>query len=189
MDYNSVHNLFDYDYVNGGLIWRVDYGFYGYVGDYAAWINECGYKYIKLKDKLSYTEHRLVWLWHHKRFPVGGKEIDHINRDRADNRIENLREVTHRENCENTVNRTDNTSGVRGVHFSNKDNSWHARIMTNGTHKHIHWSRCFDEAVLHRLAAEQCLGWINHETTSPAYQYALKHGLIFGGRLDGESVR
>lgn len=43
-----------------------------------------------------YSAHRLAWLLYYKVWPMG--EIDHVNGNRADNRIENLREVTHRDN-------------------------------------------------------------------------------------------
>ena len=72
-----------------------------------------GYKIVKIKGK-QYKEHRLVWFLYHGRFPK--KEIDHINRIRNDNRIENLREVTREENIKNTVKKINKDTGVYGVY-------------------------------------------------------------------------
>ncbi len=56
------------------------------------------YKVIAI-DGSNYPEHHLVWMIHHGSWPT--KFIDHINGDPSDNRIENLREVTHAENIQN----------------------------------------------------------------------------------------
>lgn len=68
--------------------------------------------------------HRLVWVYHHGYWPT--KQIDHINGDKLDNRIENLREVTNGENAQNRK--------VRGVSFDHRkvERPWRARIMVNG---------------------------------------------------------
>ena len=62
------------------------------LGDYLA----CKINYIK------YRMHRLVWIYHNGAIPLG-MEIDHINRDKHDNRIENLRMVTRWENQHNAI--------------------------------------------------------------------------------------
>ena len=72
-----------------------------------------GYLIIKIKGK-QYKAHRLVYLWHHGRFP--SEEIDHINRIRDDNRIENLRESTRKQNVRNTKRKPNKDTGVVGVH-------------------------------------------------------------------------
>ena len=60
--------------------------------------NGNGYLLLRLSRR-SYYIHRLVWLWFHGEFPTG--QIDHINRDRLDNRIENLRDATASQNRAN----------------------------------------------------------------------------------------
>ena len=62
-------------------------------------LDKDGYLIIKIKGK-QYKAHRLVYAYHHGKFPA--KEIDHINRVRTDNRIENLRECTRIENIKNS---------------------------------------------------------------------------------------
>lgn len=71
-----------------------------------------GYRVIKIGKK-KYSAHRLAWLYIYGHFPAG--DIDHINGDRGDNRISNLREASRAQNCRN-AKRTAGASGVVGVH-------------------------------------------------------------------------
>ena len=72
-----------------------------------------GYLIIKIKGK-QYKAHRLVYAYFNGRFPPD--EIDHINRVRSDNRIENLRACTRQQNIANTTKRPNPVTGVVGVH-------------------------------------------------------------------------
>lgn len=69
--------------------------------------------------------HRVIWAMHHGRWPDG--QIDHINGDRSDNRIENLREVDAAENARNHSMHRNNTSGHVGVTWSAMRNKWMVR--------------------------------------------------------------
>ena len=73
-----------------------------------------GYLIIKIKGK-QYKAHRLVYAYFHGRFPE--LEIDHINRQRTDNRIENLREVDRQTNVDNTVRKINPDTGTVGIHI------------------------------------------------------------------------
>jgi hypothetical protein len=66
-------------------------------------------------------------------------EIDHKNRDRADNRISNLRDIPHSENRKNSKVYNTNTSGHTGVHFDKNRNMWMASIQVD--HILIHLGR------------------------------------------------
>ena len=88
-----------------------------------------GYIQIKIAGKL-YLAHRLAWLYVFGVFPK--HEIDHINRNKADNRIDNLREATRRENEYNKPRRKDNTSGYTGVTMCKSSGRWIANIKRNG---------------------------------------------------------
>ena len=69
--------------------------------------------------------HRVIWAIVHGLWP---NQIDHINGDRADNRLANLREVDDAENRKNTALRADNKSGHHGVRWSEKLGRWRAEI-------------------------------------------------------------
>ena len=69
-------------------------------------------------DGNSYKRSRLVWLYHNGYFPE--HNIDHINRNRWNDKIENLREVTQQCNLRNCGNLKNNTSGVKGVYWDKK---------------------------------------------------------------------
>lgn len=83
-----------FSYQDGKLIWRHGRGKI-LTGDVAGHLKPDGYVAIGL-DYAEYKAHRLVWKWHHGSDP---EILDHVNGVRHDNRIENLEEVTNRENC------------------------------------------------------------------------------------------
>ena len=115
------------------------------------------------------SAHRVAWALHYGKWPDG--HIDHINGDRADNRIENLRDVLHHDNMRNMAATRLNTSGQVGVRWNKKDKRWHARIGGGGgkSFKHIGVYKTFDEAVAARKQAEIEMGYHpNHgRTTCP----------------------
>lgn len=107
-----------------------------------------GYRFIVI-NKVLYRAHRLIWKMFHGRDP---HELDHINRNRTDNRIENLREVTRSENNFNHPVRKDNKCGVRGVSWHSKTNKWRVGITFN---KKTMYLGCFKDLELACLVAEE----------------------------------
>lgn len=94
------NEYFWYDPQHGDLIWKVERRSRKVKGTEAGHLNANGYIQVKLGEKL-YRAHRIAWeLYHGKEIPEG-MVIDHINGDRSDNRIYNLRCVTHSENAQN----------------------------------------------------------------------------------------
>lgn len=87
------------------------------------------------KGKRLYLGHRVAWLLHHGAWPVHG--IDHINGDKSDNRIANLREATQHQNGGNQRLRRNNTSGFKGVCWDTWTNRWVATIMAHGKHHNL----------------------------------------------------
>ena len=79
--------------------------------------------------------------------------VDHINHNRLDNRISNLRICTRQENCMNSGKRY-NSSGVTGVTWAQNRNRWHARIVINGKQKHLGYFKTKEEAIEARRQAE-----------------------------------
>jgi len=125
--------LLDYEPATGHFLWKVRRNaFRGAVnpGSIAGFVDaSTGYVRIGI-DGRHYLAHRLAWFFTHGRWPAG--EIDHANRNRADNSLGNLREATRSENAHNTPRRADNTSGYRGVHWAPKQRRWYARIAVDG---------------------------------------------------------
>lgn len=76
--------------------------------------------------------HRLAWLYMTGEFPAQGAEVDHINRNKLDNRWENLRVVSASENRHNRGMNGNNTSGVKGVSYHSQRGTWVAEYMNNG---------------------------------------------------------
>jgi hypothetical protein len=85
-----------------------------------------GYLYGSLLKTLFFA-HRVAWAVKKRRWPLG--DIDHINGDRADNRIENLREASKSQNSMNQKARCNNKSGFKGVRFYENAGKFGARIQ------------------------------------------------------------
>lgn len=114
-------------------------------------------------DGKNCLAHRVAWAIHYGSWP--SDSIDHINGVRSDNRLINLRDVSHSENLRNTRRRSDNTSGTTGVYWSKEKQRWAAYIKAE---KIIPLGRyeTYAEAVAARKAAEKVLGYhSNHGRT------------------------
>ncbi len=85
---------------------------------------------IAMADGVRIKVHRIVWLMHYGSWPT--KAIDHVNGDRSDNRIENLRDVDQLENSRNQQRRSTNSSGVTGVFWNYIHRKWQASISVEG---------------------------------------------------------
>lgn len=101
--------------------------------------------------------HRIIWMFVHGNWPNG--EIDHIDGDRSNNRIKNLRLVTDSENRRNSKRPSNNVSGVMGVYWRKDLSKWEAKITVSGSQKHIGTFCNFDEAVVARKSAEAKYGY------------------------------
>jgi len=123
-------------------------------GSKAGNIGKNGYVRIQFKGRF-YRGHRVAWFLYYGVWPSRG--LDHINRNRSDNRIENLREVSQRENVLNKSIRKDNTSGYTGV-VSFKD-KWRATISDNGKRISLGDFENIEDAAKARLEAEKKLGY------------------------------
>ena len=73
--------------------------------------------------------------------------IDHINNDKLDNNVCNLRFCTQQENCMNRKLSSKNSSNYKGVTFHKRSNKWHARIMVNKKLKHLGYFDKIEDAV------------------------------------------
>ena len=98
-------------------------------GEIAGSLNSHGYLRIRI-DRHEYLSHRLAWFYIYGNWPE--EQIDHINRNRTDNRILNLRSASHSENQQNKSIQKNNKSGAKGVYWNKKDHKWMVRIAVNG---------------------------------------------------------
>jgi hypothetical protein len=112
------------------------------------------YRYIH-SDKKLYLAHRLAWFMYYGTWPAN--QIDHINGDGLDNRICNLRDVTHAENGRNLKLKKNNTTGVCGVSF--QANRYKAEIWFEGKKYHLGRFINLEDAALARAEAEKKFGF------------------------------
>ena len=131
-----------------------------------------GYRDIRV-DRVLYKAHRLAWLYVHGYFPEN--DIDHIDKNPSNNRINNLRAVSRSCNMRNTGNPKTNMSGCKGVWWDKSYRKWRAMVTINQNVKGLGSFSDYDEAVCHRLAAEQCVNWQGCDSNSPAFQYVQKN--------------
>ena len=110
-------------------------------GSIAGNINGTGYVVLYVCGKL-YKAHRLAYLLEYGHLP---KVVDHINGNRSDNRILNLRGCTHAENLKNTGISPRNTSGLKGV--SPHKGRWKAMITSNGKVRFLGVFDCKEDAA------------------------------------------
>ena len=163
---SELLGLFNYE--EGKLYWKVMKGPRVKVNSEAGSVNSEGYQQIRINSKF-YKAHRLIWLYCFGYTPEG--DIDHINRNKLDNRIENLREVSRQCNMRNRPMPCNNTSSVVGVIWVNRDKLWKAQVQVSGKTIYLGAFDDFTEAVAHRLAAEQALDWSGCHDNSTAYQH------------------
>jgi len=145
LDHDMVRALFDYDTINGGLIWKKN-------GKVAGSIEHHGYIRIGVNGK-TYRAHHLVWLWHHGVFP--DTIVDHINQNKSDNRIENLRLSDPTLNNLNRSTGSNNTSGYKGVSYVKRINKYQATITVKGKLYRLGQYKTFEEAKYARISAEE----------------------------------
>ena len=121
------------EYRDGILYWKVKPSINKNIWDAAGCINGDGYLQTSFKNR-RFLNHRLIFLMHNRYLP---QFIDHIDGDRLNNKIDNLREATASQNSHNSKVRVNNKSGIKGVYFHKKTGKWAAGIRCKGKHIHI----------------------------------------------------
>ncbi len=138
-----LRELLSYNPATGEFVW-IDSRPFNRKKGLAGRVIPGGYRAIKI-DGRSYLEHRLAWLYVYDEWPTG--QIDHKNRARADNKIENLRDVTASENQENTLLSPKNKSGHRGVSWNKNEGKWNAKIGHKGKKFHLGYFHDLQSAI------------------------------------------
>lgn len=176
-----LHELLDYHPNSGRFVWKLrglkwfkderscniwNSRYAGKVAGSKSCRNHTNYIQIGILGR-NYLAHRLCWLYSYGELP---DTIDHINGDGSDNRIENLRNVTQKENNRNTSIGVNNTSGYVGVCMDNRSGKWMAYIKVDGKFKNLGYFESKYDAHLARKEADDLYGF--HEL----------HGTIKGGK-------
>lgn len=113
----------------------------------------------------KFYAHRVIWALNHGAWPAS--DLDHINHDRTDNRLSNLRLVSRSENLKNQSRHSRNTSGVTGVVYCSKSQKWWAKITADGQYHGLGYFTDFKAAVAARKQAEKAFGFHkNHGLSS-----------------------
>jgi len=152
---DALKGLLDYNVSTGDFYWKKRRS--GVSKQLkAGWKENNGYWRIKI-DGVKYQAHRLAWLYTTGNWPKD--QIDHIDGDRLNNSIFNLRVVDNQTNCCNTQLRSNNTSGVVGVSWHKRHNKWQVSIGIDNVLKYIGRFDDFEEACFERKLAEKRYGF------------------------------
>lgn len=124
-----VQEALDYHPESGLFLWRTQRNSHSTPGKLAGCRNSLGYWEIGLNG-VTRPAHRLAWVLVHGAFPQCS--VDHINGDRCDNRIQNLRLADASRQAMNRGTRSDSATGIKGVRWDAKSRRWVARIGWRG---------------------------------------------------------
>lgn len=119
---------------------------------------EIDYYKVRLNKSKLYFSHRVIWVMHNGDIP-DGLDIDHKDGDGLNNRLDNLRVVTHSGNMKNRRLASHNKSGCHGINWVPRLSKWVVQITSDGYTKHLGTFADFYDAVAARKAAEAELGF------------------------------
>ncbi len=147
--------VLNYDKETGSFKWLIYRNYKVGRGSFAGNEPTIVAPYIKiLIDGMPHKAHRLAWFFVYGEWPKG--QIDHINGNKGDNRICNLRDVSKQTNSENMRRaRADSKTGMQGVQVWH--HKWRARITINGKKRHLGLFKTADEAHAVYVAAKRSL--------------------------------
>tara|TARA_R110000744_G_C19236127_1_gene548725 strand:+ start:290 stop:802 length:513 start_codon:yes stop_codon:yes gene_type:complete len=126
LTFKKAHETFSYDPVEGVLTWKIKPNPKICIGTKVGGYTGRGYLGFGFQNKKMYV-HRVVWLMAHGSWPV---QIDHVDHDKTNNRLENLRSVTASLNNKNRPLNLNNKSGMPGVCWNKANETWVIRIGT-----------------------------------------------------------
>lgn len=125
-----LHELFRYNAETGNLIRRIHVSSNARAGDVAGTVSRHGYLQVSI-DKKLYHGHRIIWRMVKGEIPVG-MCIDHIDNDKLNNKLENLRLATMSNNNCNRSMSSNNTSGLKGASYERRSGKFQSHIKING---------------------------------------------------------
>jgi len=152
LTHDRLTHLFTYDQKTGEFVRRVYLWGPAQAGMKVGSKHSCGYLECMI-DGERYFLHRLAWFYVHKKWPDG--VIDHINHDRKDNRISNLRDVSPQGNVVNSSLKCTNKTGHKGIYICSRTGKYVAQITFNYKSRHLGTFELLQHAVQARQAAEK----------------------------------
>ncbi len=160
----ELHRIFEYNPNDGLFRWKVKKARRVQIGNAAGTLHPNGYVYIKIAD-IRYFAHVLAWIYIYGERP---DMLDHIDRCRSNNRIENLRVCTGSQNKYNSSRYCNNTSGKRGVSWHKQYQKWQAYINIDGRRKYLGRFPSIEEATIaYETAARELQGeFIYHDNAT-----------------------
>ena len=169
LEFDETDKLLSYDPETGNLTWKINRCGTAKAGMIAGHLDSShGYRIVRVNGE-RYRAHRVAWLLHYKEMPT--ERIDHINRNRDDNSIKNLRCVDKVTNHRNAKKPKNNTSGHVGVSWNKRDRNWRAAITVNNQKIILGGRANINDAIKLRKDAELKYGF--HEN----------HGKIIEGDI------
>jgi hypothetical protein len=135
--YERLRELLTYNSETGAFIWNMDRKCRQVkAGDVAGHKSRLGYMVTGIDGSAPMLMHRLAWFYVYGQHP--SEQIDHINGNRSDNRLINLRVVNNQQNNQNRhILRSTNTSGYAGVSWHKQRSRWNATITVSGKKKSL----------------------------------------------------
>ena len=144
IDITQLREAFTYDPNSGDLVRKS-------TGRPSKGLDAYGYIQLGYRKKM-YKAHRLIWAIVYGEFPKG--QIDHINGNRSDNLLCNLRVVTQQQNLYNKQIHKNNSSGFTGVCWNKKCSKWQSSISVKGSNIYLGVFDCPEEAHLAYIKAK-----------------------------------
>ena len=143
---------FTYNPITGELLWKLPTSKMHKPKDVAGNLDKKGYHVVCIKGQ-TYFVHRVAWAMMEGKWPT--KEIDHIDRNPANNSWDNLRQVTRSQQNQNKGTRASSVSGVTGVRYRANEKRWTARLHLQGKDKWLGSFKTKEAAIDARIKAEQ----------------------------------
>jgi hypothetical protein len=163
IDSDLAEALLDYNADNGSFVWTNYNKNNCKKGMAAGTVNKRGYLKIQIFGKV-YCAHRIAWLIYYGKHPEYG--IDHIDGDKLNNAISNLRDADQLENSKNAKLSIANKSGFTGVTWAVHRNKWRSRIMFEGKDITLGFFSDIEDAISARKSANKKYGFhVNHGRT------------------------
>ena len=147
----ELHRLFEYK--EGNLYWKIKTARRIKIGDKAGCVDGNGYACLRI-NSVRYRMHRIIWAYHYDAIP-SNLQIDHIDGNKLNNIIKNLRLATHSQNNSNNKHaRRDSKSNILGVYWHKTRSKWTAQINSNKKKIYLGLFVNQEDAIAARKAAE-----------------------------------